>query len=93
MRHRAQLRLLASDRRRVDRGRALRAVDMADHAAEGGGDRLARMQKRMADLITLLEPIGATRHDAGDGGADITQMAAAGVPALGLATPRRSSPR
>ena len=34
MRHRAQLRLLASDRRRVDRGRALRAVHMADHAAE-----------------------------------------------------------
>ena len=34
MRHRAQLRLLASDRRRVDRGRALRAVHMANHAAE-----------------------------------------------------------
>ncbi len=49
---------------------------------------LARQAARvadMADVLSLLAPLGATRARAGHGGADITPLAEAGVPALGFA--------
>lgn len=39
---------------------------------------------RMQDIVSLLEPIGATRAEAGFSGADIMGLAGAGVPSLGM---------
>jgi carboxypeptidase Q len=39
----------------------------------------------MADVVSLLAPLGATRARAGHGGSDISPLAEAGVPALGFA--------
>ncbi|MCH8805837.1 MAG: M20/M25/M40 family metallo-hydrolase [Planctomycetes bacterium] len=39
--------------------------------------------KQLADILTLLEPLGATRARTGHSGADVGQMVSAGVPCLG----------
>jgi hypothetical protein len=47
-------------------------------------DRSARMNARLAEVLKLLEPIGASRRRDGGGGADIGPMAGAGVPQISL---------
>jgi carboxypeptidase Q len=47
-------------------------------------DRARRINARLADVLTLLAPIGASRRRDGGGGADIGPMAPAGVPQIGL---------
>lgn len=47
-------------------------------------ERQAQFRARMEDLLSLLEPLGASRLRDGGGGADIGLMAPAGVPQLGL---------
>jgi hypothetical protein len=46
--------------------------------------RAERINARLADILTLLEPIGATRRKDGGGGADIGPMGPAGVPQISL---------
>jgi carboxypeptidase Q len=41
---------------------------------------------RLLDLVTLLEPLGATKVSAGHSGSDLIPLAAAGVPCLGHLT-------
>lgn len=55
-------------------------------------DALARMRTRVADLVTLLAPIHATRleSEGHTGGADIGPMAPAGVPQVGLEVDNRT---
>jgi carboxypeptidase Q len=64
-------------------------LDEEKRATEGGV-RLGRMQARMADVITLFEPLGATKHDIGGAGSDVQPLTEAGVPGLGLATDSRT---
>jgi hypothetical protein len=64
-------------------------LEEAERTAEGGV-RLARMQARLADLTTLLEPVGATRNQPGGAGADVAPVVEAGVPGLGLNTDGRT---
>ncbi len=45
--------------------------------------RQALAVKQLADIVSLLEPIGANRATSGGGGADIGPMGPAGVPTLG----------
>jgi carboxypeptidase Q len=47
-------------------------------------DASARMLRRIADIATLLGPIGATRAQESHGGTDIEPMEPAGVPQIGL---------
>lgn len=47
-------------------------------------ERTARINARLAEILALLEPIGATRRRDGGGGADIGPMAASGVPQISL---------
>jgi carboxypeptidase Q len=42
------------------------------------------MQRRLADIATLLDEVGPVRVHPGHGGADISPMAPAGVPQVGL---------
>jgi len=58
-------------------------------AAEGAV-RQSRLVARVADLATLLAPLGATRARAGHSGTDVEPLAKAGVPAVGLATDHRT---
>src|SRR5262249_53267116 len=46
--------------------------------------RGARINARLADGLTVLEPIGASRRKDGGGGADIGPMASYGVPQISL---------
>jgi carboxypeptidase Q len=48
--------------------------------------RSARINARLADVLSLLEPIGASQRRDGGGGADIGPMAAYGVPQISLDT-------
>jgi Zn-dependent M28 family amino/carboxypeptidase len=50
-------------------------------AEDTRGDRI---NARLADILALLEPIGAARRKDGGGGADIGPMAPAGVPQISL---------
>jgi hypothetical protein len=52
--------------------------------------RRQRIVARVAEIAALLAPIGATRGEAGHGGADIAPLAAGGVPALGLMVDTRT---
>jgi Zn-dependent M28 family amino/carboxypeptidase len=45
---------------------------------------IPRMQRRLADIATLLDEVGPVRVHPGHGGADISPMAPAGVPQVGL---------
>jgi hypothetical protein len=47
-------------------------------------EKSARINARLADVISLLASIGATRRTDGGGGADIAPMAPFGVPQIGL---------
>jgi carboxypeptidase Q len=49
-----------------------------------------RVQVQLAEIASLLAPIGATRVTLGHGGADIGPMVPSGVPAVGLDTDGRS---
>jgi carboxypeptidase Q len=64
-------------------------LDDAARAADGGR-RQARIVARVADIASLLGAIGATRAVAGHAGSDIDDLAAAGVPALGMMTDNRT---
>ena len=47
-------------------------------------ERGTRINARLAEVLTLLEPIGAARRKDGGGGADISAMGPAGVPQIGF---------
>jgi hypothetical protein len=47
-------------------------------------ERGARVNARLAEVLALLEPIGASRRKDGGGGADIGPMAVHGVPQIGF---------
>lgn len=47
-------------------------------------ERGARINARLAEVLSLLEPIGASRRKDGGGGADIGPMAVHGVPQIGF---------
>jgi hypothetical protein len=53
-------------------------------------EKSARLNARLADVISLLAPIGATRRADGGGGADIGPMATFGVPQIGLDVDERT---
>ncbi len=53
-------------------------------------ERSARMNARLADVLTLLAPIGATRRRDDGGGADIGPMSTSGVPQIGLMVDERT---
>jgi len=53
-------------------------------------ERGARMNARLADALSLLAPIGASRRRDGGGGADIGPMAEFGVPQIGLDVDERT---
>ncbi|MCA9675299.1 MAG: M20/M25/M40 family metallo-hydrolase, partial [Myxococcales bacterium] len=69
----------------VDDGVGFGATATDDQTA-----RQARGVARMADVVTLLAAIGADRAKPGHGGADISALGEAGVPALGLWTDDRT---
>lgn len=50
----------------------------------GDAARTARAARRLGELLRSLRPIGATHAEEGGGGADISTLAPAGVPMLGL---------
>jgi carboxypeptidase Q len=47
-------------------------------------DKQAVAVRQLEDILSLLEPVGATQARSGGGGADISPMGPAGVPLLGL---------
>ncbi|HEX2685166.1 MAG TPA: M20/M25/M40 family metallo-hydrolase, partial [Kofleriaceae bacterium] len=49
-----------------------------------------RVKARVAEIASLLSPIGATRVTVGHGGADLTPMEPQGVPVIGLDTDGRT---
>jgi carboxypeptidase Q len=53
---------------------------------ENWADRSGKTLPHVADIASLLAPLGATRATIGHGGADISPMAPAGVPQIGLET-------
>ena len=53
-------------------------------------DKSALIATRIADIASLLAPLGATRATVSGGGADISPMAPAGVPQVGLETDART---
>ncbi len=66
------------------------SIGKPDPAKDKWPDKSAAIQKHLADLATLLAPLGATRATVGHGGADISPMAPAGVPQIGLDTDGRT---
>lgn len=68
----------------VDDGIDARAQPDADRS------RRDRMVARVADIASLLEPIGATRAKAGHAGADVGPIVKQGVPGLGVMVDNRS---
>lgn len=52
--------------------------------SHGDKDKQAVAVRQLEDILSLLEPVGATQARSGGGGADISPMGPAGVPLLGL---------
>jgi carboxypeptidase Q len=57
---------------------------------EASAEALPRIQRRLAELVGLLAPLGPLRITTGHSGSDVAPMVPAGVPAMGLETWNRT---